>query len=699
MSDSETSTTSILKPLNQADEDTDNDIEDDDRPAKKSRKESKVYCFNEIFDTYKQALEKVRNNFEGFSWAAKEKQKSKQKGDKEFYKCSECEKRLYIFKPHTNSTASLFVQNIDHVHDDKSWGVPEKTKQLIIKQYFEQNIKPKEIMRWLRDNLHDGYVEVTSSQLNNLVQFQKKKNQTLKPMNIADLKKWVEERSAIPNEDDQLFTVSSFTITPQKVDFKIFFTTRRLILLTQSADHIAADATFKLTWINYPVLLCGTTDKNKSFHPFGLMLSRHQSEEDFEFMFKAIKEQAKNIYDYDFEPTVLLADSAMEITNGFLSTFKRLEKRIVCWAHASRKVKDNCVGVDKKIKAKIREDFNALQITASTLNFKKGWKLLYDKWQVHENQNVKEFLDDFESFWLRDYTYGWFEGYAKGYPSTNNALEASNNVIKKEGTFREQLPMSEFVAFVNKFIVNWSKDRDPNFQSTKKFIKQPEISIRQWTCGFEWLKKNKRIVKLSHNEEDFYMFTSTEVEYEATKSMCRGYLEKNEWFSFDQFIKETNAIRYVRFNSIDWRFSVCSCPDWDKNYICKHVIGIAYNHGLCQFPGLDLNIEANAKRGRRKRAKMALIQRTSTGLINPALQSINIENEIPNESQNVETINQFEQQPETIDQVITQPSTSSITITKISQFEHQPSTSSITITKIVSNIAPKKRGRPPKKNQ
>ncbi|RNA08597.1 hypothetical protein BpHYR1_044686, partial [Brachionus plicatilis] len=61
MSDSETSSTSILKPLNYADEDTDNDIDDEERPAKKSRKKNRVYTIHETFDTYKQALGTVLN--------------------------------------------------------------------------------------------------------------------------------------------------------------------------------------------------------------------------------------------------------------------------------------------------------------------------------------------------------------------------------------------------------------------------------------------------------------------------------------------------------------------------------------------------------------------------------------------------------------------------------------------------------------
>ncbi|RNA08565.1 hypothetical protein BpHYR1_003535 [Brachionus plicatilis] len=89
--------------------------------------------------------------------------------------------------------------------------------------------------------------------------------------------------------------------------------------------------------------------------------------------------------------------------------------------------------------------------------------------------------------------------------------------------------------------------------------------------------------------------------------------------------------------------------------------------------------------GRRKRAKMALRTRTSTGAINPALQSINLGNTVSKESENeFQNVNHKKQQQE-----------SNNTITKRTQ-KSQLATSSITIEKIVSKPAPKSRGRPKK---
>jgi hypothetical protein len=51
----------------------------------------------------------------------------------------------------------------------------------------------------------------------------------------------------------------------------------------------------------------------------------------------------------------------------------------------------------------------------------------------------------------------------------------------------------------------------------------------------------------------------------------------------------------------------------------KHTKSLHEELNLTQFPGLNLNIEANAKRGRRKHAQEALIRRVSTGPVNPLM--------------------------------------------------------------------------------
>ncbi|RMZ98801.1 hypothetical protein BpHYR1_026413 [Brachionus plicatilis] len=83
---------------------------------------------------------------------------------------------------------------------------------------------------------------------------------------------------------------------------------------------------------------------------------------------------------------------------------------------------------------------------------------------------------------------------------------------------------------------------------------------------------------------------------QAIKNVCSSFLEENQWTSFDLYVKSINSIRSVSINNSNWQLSVCSCPYWNKNYVCKHTVGIANKLDLNTFPGLNLNIEANEKR-------------------------------------------------------------------------------------------------------
>ena len=64
--------------------------------------------------------------------------------------------------------------------------------------------------------------------------------------------------------------------------------------------------------------MTGTTDRRKCFHAFGLAITSNEKEEDFEFVFQAIKDNCKKFHNFEYEPTILIADNATSITNGFM---------------------------------------------------------------------------------------------------------------------------------------------------------------------------------------------------------------------------------------------------------------------------------------------------------------------------------------------------------------------------------------------
>ena len=101
-----------------------------------------------------------------------------------------------------------------------------------------------------------------------------------------------------------------------------------------------ADATYKLVVEGFPLLTIGTTDKSRQFHPFGYAMVFRERQEDFKFLFSAVKKAAEITMLIEYNPNLLIADNAPAISNGFISTHGETIKRVNCWAHCIRNIDD-----------------------------------------------------------------------------------------------------------------------------------------------------------------------------------------------------------------------------------------------------------------------------------------------------------------------------------------------------------------------
>ncbi|CAF4227099.1 unnamed protein product [Rotaria sordida] len=125
--------------------------------------------------------------------------------------------------------------------------------------------------------------------------------------------------------------------------------------------HLHADATYKLIWQGFPVLIVGTTDFNKAFHPFGLAVCSNEKTKDFEFIFNSIQVGMEKINKDLLYPTALISDAADAIKNGFTNIFSSSYNQIMCWAHMKRKINNRvCQIDDKHIAKEIIEDVEML---------------------------------------------------------------------------------------------------------------------------------------------------------------------------------------------------------------------------------------------------------------------------------------------------------------------------------------------------
>ncbi|RMZ96170.1 hypothetical protein BpHYR1_029305 [Brachionus plicatilis] len=125
--------------------------------------------------------------------------------------------------------------------------------------------------------------------------------------------------------------------------------------------------------------------------------------------------------------------------------------------------------------------------------------------------------------------------------------------------------MSDTESSSTSIVTEWSKDRDPNFTTTKKFITKPEISVRQWTKAFEWCKLDKRIVKLSHNNELIFMFTST-IHFIREVLLYEIYGNKLE---SQKYAIQNSAVRFILKLKYDTPSDILHNEAFDKLKLLK----------------------------------------------------------------------------------------------------------------------------------
>lgn len=81
-----------------------------------------------------------------------------------------------------------------------------------------------------------------------------------------------------------------------------------------------------------------------------------------------------------------------------------------------------------------------MQLAPNRNVFEMMTDLFCKKW----NELEPNFVEYFKTQWLEVHR-NWFEGAADYTPSTNNAVESHNAVIKRKVTFRRKLPLGKFL--------------------------------------------------------------------------------------------------------------------------------------------------------------------------------------------------------------------------------------------------------------
>lgn len=519
--------------------------------------------------------------------------------------------------PHENLNAVVHHNNLEHNHIDLL-GSNTKRKLSEAMVNFIQNLFEMQTTQYSsviehinnarkKQNLFTNDLNPTMDQFNYRLKLFR--NSELKPvLKLGELMSWCKDHSETPSEPHIPFVLDHWSENRNGASFKFrfVFTTLFLLNLFKSTEKICIDTTYKLNWNGFPLTILGTIDRNKKFHPIAFACTTNETEDDYAFVFQAVKSKVHQFFSIIFQPSILISDAADAIRNAFYRIFPNATTDIMCFAHVLRNIEKKKFTSNNN-KQLIIADIMLLQQAPDKTNFLLMSKLFCEKWRRIESK----FIQYFEKQWLGVHA-NWYEGAAVYTPSTNNAQEAVNGIIKKKVTLRKRLPMNQFMMSMAKLIGEYSVELD---NGSREFSNKPSIASSMWEDGILMVQNAFNLFKLktvaAYPDHQSFTVPSSKCS-NPTVSYFKTLINAS-WKSFDEFIKHGFQQFYVVHlkPTDDWMCeSTCTCTYFMKQYICKHIIAAALKQKVTDCPNIHdpILLSTNKrKRGNCKRAEPALI--------------------------------------------------------------------------------------------
>lgn len=570
-------------------------------PPQKKKRIHKQFVYEQSFDSVAEIWEKLK---EENCWSKYYISKSDD-GGRQIIRCNkvafrgpQCAARLYYLIDSSTKKVHLYRATDEHDHEDNVnavYEIPLETKEAIKLMYKYGVTKPKRILNQLT---LDKIELPERGKFDSFLKQLRTEKFGAMSINMVELKRWLEDNSAIPSVKTEPFIAAyDISLDEKNPYFRFFVSSKELLANAVNVKTINADGTYKLIWQGYPVLQIGTTDMHRSFHKFGIAVCTNERTEDFEFLFAAVKNSVKNIFNIDHAPKVLISDAAKAIHNGFERVHGEPELIVMCWAHMRRNVGEKLPTYtrDKKKISEILADIDKLQLSKSNEVFDKAAVFFVAKWE----KVVPEFMEYFQSEWLQKNRF-WYEGARHFTASTNNALESDNRVIKEEYSLGVRYDLAHYRSVLFKIIETCSLNY---VDGTKEIHSSPEIELKLWTNAYVWAKNDVSMTVSEDSSHIIYQIPAGRNQVEQT----------GDWNSFDEFKKinfQSNHVSFpkplTRTNWIDGR---CDCSDFFKIYTCVHILGIALRMKFIIAPdeAKALPLGQKRKRGRPALAKAALV--------------------------------------------------------------------------------------------
>ena len=165
------------------------------------------------------------------------------------------------------------------------------------------------------------------------------------------------------------------------------------------------------------------------------------------------------------------------------------------------------------------------------------------------------------------------------------------------------MPLNQFLALMLNIAKNWSTDRNPLKSKDKLIYKEPPLTDSRWSEAIKFAVSKMAIEQIN---DSYYFNYDKEIKITFENiGKYKKFVDELKVKKFDDYSNIVKMVCRVTMNLENWKLSKCICYEFQKKYICKHVIGLAIRLKLVVPPTHTINFAFNqkTKRGRKPTAK------------------------------------------------------------------------------------------------
>lgn len=179
-------------------------------------------------------------------------------------------------------------------------------------------------------------------------------------------------------------------------------TTKRLLQYAIGANVFHADSTYKMNWMGFPVHVFGVTDHHRAFHFVAIGFSTKETQKEYSFCFKTIKEAILEILQIEISFKAFMSNAAPALKKAFAEHFP-YALQLVCWFHVKKAIKMRSFK-EQTNPDLLLKDITQLHLCASLESFNIASKLFVAKWNRKEGTVItyikKQWLDAYYKYWF-----------------------------------------------------------------------------------------------------------------------------------------------------------------------------------------------------------------------------------------------------------------------------------------------------------